>query len=185
MFLIEAIISSIFIRSMKKKESKGICYKGSIGALPFFPGMHYLDVPPAVVKKLGGYRVRLVCTVNKSIQFQCGLMALGQGHGYIMFTKKRLQELGAQAGDKVSVELKLDTSTYGLPMPKELAEVLRQDPAAKQRFKKLSPGKQRNILHYVGSAKNIDLRIERALLLMENLKVLPIGKESMALLLKK
>lgn len=39
----------------------------------------YLEIPETVVKKIGGIgKKRLICEVNKTIKFQCGLMALGE-----------------------------------------------------------------------------------------------------------
>jgi len=84
---------------------------------------------------------------------------------------------GCQLGDRIKIQLTEDESTYGMPMPEELEEVLRQDEYGKMRFDKLTPGKQRNIIHYVGSVKSSSLRIDRALKLINNLTSLPEGKE--------
>lgn len=150
-----------------------------VGVLPYMPGMHYLEIPAKTVKSLGGgFRRRLICAVGTKLKFSCGLMALGGGRGYVMITKARLKELGLRAGDKVTIALNPDKSEYGMEVSEELAEVLKQDEEATRRFKKLSPGKQRNIIHHVSSVKNQDKRIERALFLLENLKRLPEGKET-------
>lgn len=148
--------------------------------------MHYLEVPTSIIKKLGGkFRGRYICTVNGGLNFSCGLVALGQGRGYISITKRRLKEINLAAGDRAAVVLTPDTSKYGMVVPEELKAVLKQDPQGKKRFDGLSPGRQRYILNYVGSVKNSDKRIERALLLIENLKLLPVGKESFAKMLGK
>ena len=141
--------------------------------------MRYLEVPKKVIQSLGGkLSIRLICTINQKITFQCGLVALGEGKGYITLTKKRMKELGVTEGSKIKVVLKQDASKFGMPMPKELEAVLEQDDEGRLRFEKLTPGKQRYILHYVGTAKDSEIRIERALLLIGNLKTLPFGKES-------
>jgi hypothetical protein len=141
--------------------------------------MHYLEVPKREIKRLGGkFRARLVCKLNGKLSFQCGLMALGDGQGFITLSKQRLQELDLAAGDQVRVELKPDTSKYGLKMPAEFREVLKQDPEGRARFAALKPGKQRTLLFHVGSAKSVDKRIERALFFLENLKRLPHGQET-------
>jgi hypothetical protein len=156
-----------------------LSFKTKVQSFADFPGMHYLEVSKANVKKLGGkFFIRLVCTVNKKVKFQCGLMGLGGGAGYVGFTKARMKELDVKAGSSVNVELSPDKSKYGLPMPAELEELLRQDDEGKHRFEQLSPGKQRNILHYVGNLKNSDKRLDRAILVIENLKLLPQGKET-------
>lgn len=141
--------------------------------------MHYLEVPQKIIKQLGGkFSMRLLCTVNGALTFQCGLVALGNGDAYISINAKRMKQLNVTFGSKVAVELKKDESKYGMQMPEELAELLAQDTEGMKRFKKLAPGKQRYIIHYVSTVKSTQLRINRAILLIENLKKLPVGKES-------
>lgn len=140
----------------------------------------YLEVPEAVVKKLGGFtaKVRLFCEVNTRVRFACGLMALGEGKGYISISSKRMKDAGAERGDIVRVTLSADESEYGAEMPAELRELFVQDPEGERRFELLTAGKKRYILNYVASVKSPQLRAERAFLLISNLKTLPLGKES-------
>lgn len=152
-------------------------FKSVIGKLPYL-NMFYLAISEATVKKVGGTgKIRLICTVNGKVEFPCGLMAMKNGTAYISINKKRMKEAGATAGDTVQVELKEDKSKYGMPMPEELNEVLLSDPEGKERFEKLTPVKQRNIIHFVSSVKSSQLKIDRALKLINNLKLLPPGKE--------
>jgi len=65
-----------------------------------------------------------------------------------------------------------------MPVPEELEELLRQDPEGERRFEMLTPGRQRYIIHYVNQVKSSQLRINRAMLLIGNLKKQPEGKES-------
>ncbi len=140
---------------------------------------HYIAVPVAIVKKLGGkFNVRLLCTLNHKLTFQCGIVALGEGKGYISINAKRLQELKLKKGDKVEVLLKKDESEFGADVPEELVEVLAQDTEGLKRFEKLVQGKQRFIIRYVSSVKNSQLKIERALFIISNLKKLAPGKET-------
>lgn len=150
-----------------------------IDHLPHLKGMHYLLIPARIVKKLGGgFSRRVLCTVNGKITFQGGLMALGEGDAYISITNKRMKELGVKAGDEVKVELKEDKSEYGMEVPAELAELLKQDDEGNRRFKMLSPGKQRYVIFYVSGVKSSNKRLERAMLLITNLKKAPEGKET-------
>jgi hypothetical protein len=150
-------------------------FKSKIGLLKHLPGMRYLEIPPNAVKKFKGQRVH--CTVNGKVRFQGGMVALGGGKAYITISQKRLEELGLEAGGSATVELTPDSSKYGAKMPAELKAVFEQDPEGEERFKSLTPGKQRYIIQYVGAVKSPDLRVERALLLITNLKRLPRGKE--------
>lgn len=141
-------------------------------------GMHYLEIPKSVVAKLGTLKIRLHCIVNNSITFQCGLMALGEGKAYISLNNARMKKLGVKEGDKVSVVLKEDLSKYGMDVPEELLELFKQDKVGKARFDKLKPGMQRYVIFYVAGVKNTQKKIDRAILLIENLKKLSPGKET-------
>ena len=57
-----------------------------------------------------------------------------------------------------------------MPMPAEFREVLKQDPEGNKLFHSLTPGKQRSILWFVGNVKDIDKRIQTALIFIEHLK---------------
>jgi hypothetical protein len=141
--------------------------------------MHYLEVPQKIVKQLGGkFAIRLLCTINDSLTFQCGLVPLGNGDAYISINAKRMKQLSIKFGSKVTVALKKDGSKYGMEVPEELAELLAQDKEGMKRFKLLTQGKQRYIIYYVAMVKSTQLRIDRSILLIENLKKLPVGKES-------
>lgn len=159
-------------------------FKSIIGSLAYL-SMHYLDVPPAAVKKLkSDTKGRWLCTVNDKLQFPCGIMPLAKGHAFIMLSKKRMKELGVSLHDKVNVEMIPDESEFGMPVPEELDELFAQDEEGYRRFCNLSPGKQRNIIHFVSSVKNSQSRIDRALKLINNLKLLPEGKEKVSQIFK-
>jgi len=161
------------------KKSKPIKFETKIYKLEHLVGLHYFEIQPSIIKKLGNkLNVRLICTVNGKLSFQCGLMALGEGKAYISINAARMKKLGLKFKDKVTLELKKDESKYGMEVSEELVEVLKQDEEGNKRFNMLTPGKQRYIIHYVNSVKNSQLRIDRALLLITNLKKTKEGKET-------
>lgn len=149
-----------------------------IDVLQHLVGMHYLFIPEKIVKKAGGIGTRLLCTVNSEKPYQCGMVSLGNGTAYISINKKRLKDAGLTKGDEVQVSLEPDTSEYGMEVPDELQELFKQDSVGFKRFEGLTPGKQRYIINYVATVKSPQLRVDRAILLIENLKKLPLGKES-------
>jgi hypothetical protein len=154
-------------------------FRAHVDLLNYLPGMHCIIIPATAIRKLkDDAKKRLVCTVNSELEFSCGILPMKNGKGFIMFNRKRMKELGVMRGDTVMVHLRPDQSKYGMQMPDELAEILRQDPEADERFHNLTPGKQRNIIMYVTNVKNPDARIERGFKLMNNLKSLPPGKET-------
>ncbi len=157
---------------------KAIVFKTNVCYLSRL-NVHYIELSPEMIKKTGGkINVRLLCSVNNKIEFSCGPVALGEGHAYITLNAQRMKTLNIKRGDRIEVSLKPDTSEYGMDMPEELSELFNQDPEGEKRFLALTPGKQRYIINYVGTVKNTQLRIDRAILLIGNLKKLPPGKES-------
>ena len=155
-----------------------INFKTRIYKLEHLSG-HYLDVPASIVKKAGGSgKQRFICTVDKSMTWKCGLVSHKAGGAYILLNKKQMQTGRFNVGQQVNVSLKKDESKYGMDVPAELAEIFRQDKEGKERFDGLVPGKRRYIIYYVNQVKSSDLRIERAVRLISNLKKLPPGKET-------
>ena len=156
-----------------------IQYKSKIYKLEHLVGMHYFEVPPGIIDALGGkFKMRLLCTINNTLTFQGGLVALGNGSGYVSINMSRLKKLGLKFKDEVNISLQKDESEYGMSLSDELKELLAQDEEGLRRFKMLTPGKQRYIIHYVNTVKSSRLRIERAILLITNLKKTKEGKES-------
>jgi hypothetical protein len=133
---------------------------------------HYLLIEKSWVAPLdftGNIR-RVVCTINGELSFQCSLMPNGKGQYYISVNKENRTRLGIEPGDRVHVELQRDQSKYGLPMPEELQAVLDDDPEGDKLFHALTNGKQRTLLYFVGKQKDIDRRIDSALIILEHLK---------------
>jgi hypothetical protein len=154
-----------------------IKFKSKIKKLEHLSG-HYLDVPAAVVKKIGGIsKARWICTVG-SLSWQCGLVAHKAGAGYILLNQKLMKKGGLEEGATADVELRKDQSKFGMTVPKELTELFAQDKEGKSRFEALVPGKRRYVIYYVNQVKSAQLRVERAVRCIDNLKKLPKGKES-------
>jgi hypothetical protein len=113
---------------------------------------------------------RLKCVINDVETFQCALMPKGANEYFININKERRKKLNLQVGDQVAVELAVDESPYGLPMPDELGELLKIDDEANDLFHALTPGKQRNLLFIVGKPKTSDTRLTKALIIVNYLK---------------
>ena len=54
-------------------------------------------------------------------------------------------------------------------MIEELSEVLHQEQEGSRWFEKLTPGKQRTLIHWSDNVKNPEIRIKRALVLVRHL----------------
>lgn len=134
-------------------------------------GWHFLVVDRSVVEKMRfpGRSKRVLCSIRGTEPFPCALMPWGDFF-YIMVNKKRRTELGLEVGDLVDIELEVDDSKYGMPMPDEFREVLNQDPEGDKLFHSLTEGKQRSLLYFIGNIKDIDKRIHQSLVIMEHLR---------------
>jgi hypothetical protein len=133
---------------------------------------YHITVPlPIAQPFLDDGQRRVVCRLNDTLEFQGALMPKGNGDYFININKARREKLKLKLGSSVQVSLRPDQSEYGLPMPEELAELLRQDDAGDALFHALTPGKQRSLLYIIGSPKTADTRLRRALAVIEHLKL--------------
>jgi hypothetical protein len=151
---------------------KAVKFKTKLIRTPGYEsGWHFVHVDPKIARKFekkDGSR-RVVCTINGTESFQCALLPW-DGDFAIIVNKVKRTRLGISNGDVVTIELALDESKYGLPMPEELEEVLKQDIEGSELFHSLTAGKQRSMLYLIGKIKDIDRRIHSALILLEHLK---------------
>lgn len=132
---------------------------------------YHVKVPNPIAQHfLGQGDKRVICTLNDTYEFQCAIMPAGEGTYFININKKIRDQLKLKEGSKIKVFLEKDTSQFGLPFPEELQEVLAQDKEGNKYFHLLTPGKQRNIIYYVNQVKNTDLRIQRAMIMINHLK---------------
>lgn len=113
---------------------------------------------------------RVICTINYKHTYQCALMPGGEGSFFINTNKEIRNKLKLEIGDAVEVHLKPDDSEYGMPVPEELTSAWEMDEQAYTIFKKLTPGKQRSLIHIIGKPKSSEIRIRKALVVLEYLK---------------
>ena len=158
--------------------------------------LHYLnyvvvEVPPAILEQLpdnngkGGLSQRLIIRVDERVQWQCGLMAKGEGSAYITIHAGRLKELGKEVGDDVSIELFPDDSEFGVEVAEEILAFWEQEPESYRRFMLLIPSVQRYMLTHVLAVKSPEKRAERTVLLLGNLLRSREGTETFRELLGK
>lgn len=132
---------------------------------------YYLPVPAAIANQfITGKDRRVVCTLNQTAVFQAALMPLGDGNFFVNVNKTIRTKLKLQLGSDVQVLLQKDTSEYGLPVPEEFTELLKQDEEGSKRFHSLTPGKQRTLLYIVAKPKSSDLKIRNGMVILEHLK---------------
>lgn len=132
---------------------------------------YHIKVPIHVSKSLienGVKRMRV--TLNEKMTIASGLMPAGDEVYFILINKKVRDTLKVDEGSKIEVHVVEDKSEYGMDMPDELQACLESDKRGNELFQKLTPGKQRNLIYAVGNVKKPDIRIHRALVILEHLK---------------
>lgn len=133
---------------------------------------YYLPVPGEVAQVfIEGDDRRVWCELEGKHKFQCALMPKGDGGWFVLVNKKIRDKLGLVKEQVVRVVLEKDRSQYGLPVPEELLELLAQDEEGNRLFHALTIGKQRNLIYLNGQVKSPDLRLRRALIIVNHLKV--------------
>lgn len=129
-------------------------------------------VPDEVAERFvqGRKPARVRCAINGTVHFQCAIRPKGGGGFYINVATPLRQQGKFVLGQKLHATVRKDDSEYGRDMPEELQELLAQDEDAKRLFENAKPVNQRAIIHYIASAKSIQVRIDRAIMMTDRLK---------------
>ena len=134
---------------------------------------HSIIVPERIVQKFinQGHKRVIVKIIfkGKSLQFHAALQKY-HGNFHITFNKQNQKKLGIFPSDFFQVQLFEDTSKYGVEMPEEFDAVLQSDYEASEIFESLTDGKKRSLIYYILKIKNSQTRIDKALIITENLK---------------
>lgn len=135
--------------------------------------IHHVLVLKSIIHQFGAsLNQRVWCSIThqqNNIRFQAGFVAAGKGNAYITVNAARLKQLSASYGDHVTVDLEKDESEYGTDMPEELLVVFEQMPEVKTWFDQISDGKKRYACKHVDQVKDVNLRVNRALTIANNL----------------
>lgn len=133
-------------------------------------GCHIRVPQPVAQNILASGSRRVVFSLNGSADHQRALLPHGNG-SYVITVNTRLRAaLHLSAGARVSVRIRNDRSTYGLPMPREFRELLRQDAEGNRFFHALTPGRRRTLLYIVDSVQNREQRAFRAVIVLRHLR---------------
>ena len=141
--------------------------------------MRHVDVPEGIGRALereSGKKkhIPVVAVVNgKSARVT--LVPAGGGRYRLHLNTQMRKAAGADAGDVVSVELRIDRGSRDLPVPPDLSAGLKRHPKAWRAFQELAPGHRRHFIQWFDSAKSlaarerlreraVDTLLERALL---------------------
>lgn len=127
-------------------------------------------VPPEVVEALGaGKKPPVSVTIDGRYSYRSTIASMG-GKFLIGFSAEHRAKSGLKGGEKIDVELTLDTAPRVVDVPPELAAALGKDKAAKAAWDKLSYSHQRQHQLAIDGAKAADTRARRVAKTIEMLK---------------
>ncbi len=125
-------------------------------------GYYFLTVDAKTVDKLEKKRAtRLICNIDKKVNFSCGLNHLGDGNYFIILATRHLKSLDKKLGDFVTFDITEDSNPLGVEIPEVLAAVITQDKGLKQIFDKLTDGKKRSLIFTITKIKDVDKQISK------------------------
>jgi hypothetical protein len=125
-------------------------------------------VIPFLKRKLTRVRVK-VAFENKQLEFHAAIQKR-KGQYLMLFGKKYQKELGIYTNDYFQLQLFEDDSKYGVEIPEEFEAVLDTDLLALEVFENFTAGKKRGIIYMIKRIANSQTRIEKSLIVCENLK---------------
>ncbi|MEL6390685.1 MAG: YdeI/OmpD-associated family protein [Bacteroidota bacterium] len=132
---------------------------------------YHFKVPDEIVQNFKENNIkRCLCTINDLDPIHSGLLPAGDGTYYIIVNKELRAKSGLADGDMATIRFYKDESDYGIEAPEEMLELFVQDPVFDNYFHALTPGKRRALLYAVNKIKSPQLRVEKALIIMEHLQ---------------
>lgn len=130
-----------------------------------------VSVPDKIMKQVQALEnKRFIITLNNRITFPGTPVPVEKGQYLVLVNKARQKQLKNEILSPIHVEMIVDESEFGMPMPEEFQEVMSEDPEGEAYLRDLSPGKIRSLLYIVGKVKNQDKRIEKSVVIFEHLK---------------
>jgi len=115
-------------------------------------------------------RVKAIASFEgKKLEFY-GAIQKRNGNYYMMFGKRYQKELGLFPNDIFELQFFEDTSKYGVEVPEEFEAVMLSDYDAYEIFETLTDGRKRGLIYAIARYKNSQIKIDKTLLLCENLK---------------
>jgi hypothetical protein len=127
-------------------------------------------IPPAIVEGLGaGKKPPVNVTLNGTYTYRNTVAVMG-GDYWVGVAAEHREKSGVKGGDKIEVELALDTAPREITVPEDLAAALAKDKVARAAFDKLSYSHKRQHVLAIEGAKAADTRARRVGKAIEMLK---------------
>lgn len=122
----------------------------------------FVDFPYDLKALYGkGNLVPVVVTWDGHVRYRGSLAMMGGANALCLARKDVLAQLGKRAGDRVHVQVELDTEPREVELPPALAEALAGAPEAAAAWPRLSPSCQREYASWIGEAKRPETLVKR------------------------
>jgi hypothetical protein len=118
-----------------------------------------VEVPAKVVDGLGSKRPKVRATIN-GYTYRSSVASMG-GTFMLGVSAEVREKAHVAAGDRVDVELELDTGPREVSVPADFAEVLSKHAVAKRAFESLAYSRQRAFVDGIEGAKKPETRQRR------------------------
>ena len=139
-------------------------------------GSYYLQFPWDVQELFGTKAsVRILGTYN-GVKVDRALLPHGDGTHYLLISLELAKKCKLRLGEKVKVEFIKHPNPTEIEVPEELGAALDLEPGAWEKYSKLNPGQQRNIVYWINSGKRPETREKRALEMMNRIVTGVISK---------
>jgi len=132
-------------------------------------GGAWVTVPFDVEQAFGKKRVKVKATFDGE-PYRGSLVRMGGACHRLGVLKEIRQKIGKGPGDEVTVMLEEDTEPRLVAVPPDLQEALKHNPAAAERFNKLSYTHQREYVRWIEEARREQTRHERVARALEMLE---------------
>src|SRR5688572_16764718 len=97
-----------------------------------------IKIPPAIVEVLGaGKKPPVNVTLNGTYTYRNTVAVMG-GKYWVGVAAEHREKSGVKGGDRIEVDLTLDTAPREITVPEDLAAALAKDKVARAAFEKLS-----------------------------------------------
>jgi hypothetical protein len=119
-----------------------------------------IEVPAAVVEELGGGRRPPVSVTINGYTYRSSVAFMG-GRFLLGLSAEVRENTGVAAGDRIDVDLELDTAPREVEVPADFAEALAASPDAQAAFAALNYSNKRRLVMAIDAAKAADTRQRR------------------------
>jgi hypothetical protein len=128
-----------------------------------------IRVPEEVVTGLGSHRRPPVRVTVGAHTYRTTVAPMG-GAYFVPLSAENRNLAGVAAGDRVDVDIELDTAPREVAVPAELAAALEREPGARQAFDALSTSRRREHARQVETAKAEATRQRRIAKVLDELR---------------